>query len=250
MLERNEDGLDINELRATGYDFQMDDYEFDGTYPGIMYYGETVLSFAAIAGHTPIVKFLLESGANPGIADAYGNPMLPYHSIAKHQIKFSPLFASILCPGNNTLHMLCYYGLFEEDKGSIYDESPYKAITRFLRKKEKSGDLDPFLVNLNFGLDDTDDETSSSSKKKSSLDRAKSVKSSAVLENTLSGKSTGLGPRRKSIQRMVPPSMARNRKGFTPFLLAVDRGHVKVLDTHKEVIWDVRYFVYSREMVF
>ncbi len=65
-------GLDINDFRATGCDYERDDFEIGGNYPGIMYYGETILSFAAVAQQSHIVKYLLEHGANPGVCDKNG----------------------------------------------------------------------------------------------------------------------------------------------------------------------------------
>lgn len=73
MIEYIEDmGLDINNFRATGFDYERDDFEIAGNFPGIMYFGETILSFAAVAQQSEIVKYLLDHNANPGICDKHG----------------------------------------------------------------------------------------------------------------------------------------------------------------------------------
>ncbi|KAJ3089386.1 hypothetical protein HK102_006521 [Quaeritorhiza haematococci] len=148
--------VDINKPRANGYEFRPDDYvwEADQTLPGLMYYGETVLSFAACARQPEVVDYLLSKGANPGVTDSYGN---------------------------NVLHMLHFYGFFESK--SPDGRTCYQVLKEFLDNAERNGTLDRYLSNG------------------------------------------------------VHPLQAKNNDGLTPFLVAVQRGHVKVLDELKEPLW-------------
>ncbi len=120
--------------------------------------------------------------------------------VKRHCVNNSTTTNFFLFEGNNTLHMLCYYGKVKHlnQDGSLGD-SAYSVIVNFLNERQIMGQFEPYMVNL----------------------------------------STAAADKKSNSNRKVSPLKARNNDGFSPFLLAVNRGHVNVLDTLVEEIWSV-----------
>ncbi|KAI9207913.1 uncharacterized protein BJ171DRAFT_257310 [Polychytrium aggregatum] len=130
-------GANINCDPVSGYEFDADDAksrkcsrEYKS---GYMYYGGTVLSFAAVSGHSKIVQFLLDNGADPCKQDYLGNTVM---------------------------HVLAYWGLFtgsqdgsSESCWSIIDKHCAKAIdpSHHPNKIRNHFGQTPFLVGIDRG---------------------------------------------------------------------------------------------------
>ncbi|KAI9341750.1 hypothetical protein BDR26DRAFT_918303 [Obelidium mucronatum] len=71
-----ENGALINEPFVSGTEFLKDEDK------GILYYGQTILQFAAANGKFEAVKYLVENGADVTLVDLYGNNVL--HVMAYH----------------------------------------------------------------------------------------------------------------------------------------------------------------------
>ncbi|KAI9197206.1 uncharacterized protein BJ171DRAFT_478144 [Polychytrium aggregatum] len=135
-----ENGACVNHSEATGYEFRADtdnNRKKDTGKTGFMYYGGTVLSFAAVSGHTEIVKYLLS---------------LPEGQRADPCRQDKQL-------GNTVLHVLAYWGLYSDSKSKT--ESCWHAISHFcnenvehtkhpLKIRNNEG-LTPFLVGIDRG---------------------------------------------------------------------------------------------------
>ncbi|KAJ3063176.1 Transient receptor putative cation channel sub V member 6 [Podochytrium sp. JEL0797] len=71
-----EKGAKINEPLVLGTEFLKDEDK------GVLYYGQTILQFAAANEKTEVVKYLVSAGADLTIVDVYGNNVL--HVMAYH----------------------------------------------------------------------------------------------------------------------------------------------------------------------
>ncbi|KAI9197199.1 uncharacterized protein BJ171DRAFT_521495 [Polychytrium aggregatum] len=89
-------GAKVNCSSVSGYSFLPDEVIGDsrkGAAPGYMYYGPSVLSFAAVAGRTKVVKYLLSLEGNS-----------------------KPDVLAVDDQGNTVLHVLAYWGLFSDSQ--------------------------------------------------------------------------------------------------------------------------------------
>ncbi|KAI8807637.1 hypothetical protein BJ742DRAFT_304052 [Cladochytrium replicatum] len=163
-------GADLEFSRAQGRFFQRG---------GTVYYGQSLLGFAVCLNRARIVKFLLEEAkVDPNSFDHYGN---------------------------TPLHMLCWWGLCEDDAGNI------------------------------LGLD----RTKSNKEKKKESDTQQGPE---MMSHTFENMNTKLGSLWKTlVKNDANPSM-RNYQNLTPFLVAVHRRNVHIvwaiIEDSKLTVWD------------
>ncbi|KAJ3312615.1 Transient receptor putative cation channel sub V member 5, partial [Blyttiomyces sp. JEL0837] len=106
-------GADVHTPRATGKFFSQN---------GTLYFGGTILAFAACMGHMDIVKYLINTvGVDPGMRDHYGN---------------------------NVLHVLAYWGYYNDTRARHPKREEYKNSSKYT----KIGGIYEYLIKI---ADDT-----------------------------------------------------------------------------------------------
>ncbi|KAI8807635.1 hypothetical protein BJ742DRAFT_772815 [Cladochytrium replicatum] len=163
-------GADLEFSRAKGVFFERG---------GTVYYGQSLLGFAVCLGRTRIVEFLLkEANVDPNSFDMYGN---------------------------TALHMLCWWGLCEDESGNL------------------------------MGLDQPKTEKQ---KKPESDERG----SSMYMGHSFDDMNTRLGSLWTTLVQYGANPSFRNFQNLTPFLVAVHRGNVHmvwaIIEDSKLIVWN------------
>ncbi|KAJ3026729.1 UNVERIFIED_CONTAM: hypothetical protein HDU68_005155 [Siphonaria sp. JEL0065] len=187
-------GADVTLPRAQGTFFSQND----------LYLGETVLSFAACMGNYKLVRYLVNDiGVDPNQKDSYGN---------------------------NVLHVLCYWGLYEDGMmNHLGADGPAKTSSSILEegriKKKNLTILDDSI----FGF--------LCSKENRYSFKGKDLNSTEALEAANNASEEEI-----HAARTTADDLAKNdQHGDTPLLVAVRRGNVDMvqayLDYKRQVMW-------------